>query len=230
MAARKRRRARVTARASARPWLVRVRSWLVRARPWLVRARPWLIYAFVLWTFVSILQVNVVRPYVLHGKSLAAAAAQAPAPVRGLADAYDTIVGGANRIGMASVWRMYSPVPRRIREVRFEALDAKGQWTAVSGPGATPAHRRERSLADALLWDFKRARINDNYFLTRYEEFLPWLYLGASRDRIARELGEPPQALRVRVRSAPIPAPADKGDWDPTRAVFDQVDWESAIR
>ncbi|MEO7730243.1 MAG: hypothetical protein ABIY55_04675, partial [Kofleriaceae bacterium] len=163
-------------------------------------------------------------------KPLAAAAAGSPAVIRGLASAYDAIVHGGSKIGAGSVWRMYSPVPRRIREVRFEALDEQGRWIAVSGPDVSAGYRRERSLADALLWDFKRARINDNYFITHYTEVLPWLYLVASRERIARELGEPPRAVRVRVVSAPIPPPADKGDWDPTMAVFDRIDWEQVIQ
>jgi hypothetical protein len=199
-------------------------------RRWIVRVTPWLRYAFVLWTFVAILHANLVKPYVLQGQPLAAAAARSVAVVRGLATAYDAIVDAGRKIGAGSVWRMYSPVPRRVRAVRFEALDAQGRWIAVAGPDVSPDHRRERSLADALLWDFKRARINDNFFLIRYEDFLPWLYLSTSRDRIARELGQPPQALRVRVISAPIPAPADKGDWDPTTAAFDRIDWEYAIK
>jgi|GEM_PF-4554277 len=199
-------------------------------RRWVVRVRPWLAGGFVGWTFVAILHANVVKPYVLQGQPLAAATADAPAIVRGLASAYDAIVGRGAKLGVGSVWRMYSPVPRRLRAVRFDALDAEDHWIAVTGPDVSPEHRRERSLADALLWDFKRARISDNFFLIRYEDFLPWLYLSTSRERITRELGQPPRALRVRVISAPIPAPADKGDWDPTTAVFDRIDWEYAIQ
>jgi len=201
-----------------------------RLRRWIARPRPWLRYGFVAWTFVAIVHYNVIKPYLLHGRSLAVTAAGEPAVVRGLASAFDTVVYGGTRVGVGSVWRMYSPVPRRLRAVRFEALDAQDHWIAVTGPDSSAEHRRERSLADALLWDFKRARINDNYFFARYQDDLPWIYLNASRARIAAELGEPPRALRVRVISAPIPLPTDKGDWDPTRAVFDRVDWEYAVK
>jgi hypothetical protein len=196
----------------------------------LVRLRLALQYVFLLSTFVVILHFNVVRPYVLGGVDVDAAAAGAPAWLRAPAAVYDGVLGAGKHMGLSLIWRMYSPVPRHLRQTEWSALDASGRWVSVSAPGVSTARRRERSLADAMFWDFKRARINDNYFVRRYEERLPWVYVFASRAQLVRELGFVPQALRVAVRTAPIPPPADKGDWQPETAVFDTVTWEKVYR
>jgi hypothetical protein len=176
-------------------------------------------------TFVVILHFNVVHPYLLRGGDvvpLAGAPAWARAPVA----AYRVVLEGGKRIGLSLIWRMYSPVPRVLRQIEWQAQDARGQWVTVPGPGVSMARRRARTWADALLWDFKRARVSDNYFVHRYDETLPWFYVAASKNAIARALGSAPRALRVAVRTARIPAPADKGGWDPARAVFTTTHWE----
>ena len=166
------------------------------------------------------MHANLVRPYLLHDRAEPGA----------LAAAYGAAARWGTEIGMGSVWRMYSPVPRELRETRWYAMDRSGRWVALEGPGSTAAHRRGRSLVAALLWDFKRARVNDNYFITRYVDLLPRLYVAATRAAIAREVGEMPVALRVQSVSAAIPTPSEKGDWTPERARFDRVAWETVFR
>jgi hypothetical protein len=139
------------------------------------------------------------------------------------------VIEGGKRIGMGLIWRMYSPVPRVLRQIDWEAQDAAGQWVPVPGPGMSMEHRRRRTWADALLWDFKRARIGDNYFVARYDDTLPWFYIAAMKQAITRDLGSQPQALRVSVRTARIPAPASKGDWDPARAAYTHTIWEGVF-
>jgi hypothetical protein len=211
-----------TARPTARPAARRARRH--------VRLRLALQYAFLSSTFLVILHYNVVRPYLLRGADPDVAVAEVPAWLRAPAAAYDSLLEGGKRVGMSLIWRMYSPVPRHLRQTEWQALDARGRWVPVSAPGVATPRRRDRSLADALLWDFKRARINDNYFVRRYRDDLPWLYVLASRDHIVRELGFVPEALRVSVRTAPIPAPAHKGDWRPEDAVFDAIKWQEVYR
>lgn len=209
----------------------RSRARLASGRPaGLVRLGRALQYAFLLFTFVIILHFNVVRPYVLGGKDVQAAAADAPSWLRAPAGAYDALIEQGKRIGLPLIWRMYSPVPRHLRQTEWAVQDASGRWLPISAPGVSIARRRQRSLADALLWDFKRARINDNYFVRRYEDALPWVYVLASRHEIVREVGFVPEALRVSVRTAAIPAPSEKGDWRPEAAVFDTVQWEEVYR
>jgi hypothetical protein len=197
---------------------------------WRVRLRLTLRYAFLLATFIIILHYNVVRPYLLGGQEMNVAAADAPAWLRPPAAAYHALVENGSRVGLALVWRMYSPVPQRIFHTEMAAQDASGRWVPLASPGLPREYREQRSLFAALLWDFKRARINDNYFIYRYESWLSLHYVAVSRERIVRELGEMPQAVRVRVQSAPIPLPSEKGDWQPDRAVFDKVLWEEVYR
>lgn len=186
--------------------------------------------AFLLSTFVVIVHFNVVRPYLLGGADIKTATADAPAWLRAPVPVYDTVLEAGRRLGLSLTWRMYSPVPRDLRMTEWSAQDASGRWVPVSAPDLTLSYRRDRSLADALLWDFKRARIHDNYFVHGAGNELPWIYVRASRDQIVRELGFVPQALRVVVRTAPIPAPAEKGDWQPGSAVFETVVWEQVYR
>lgn len=209
--------------------LLRVSAPMPRSRSLRARLRLPLQYAFLATTFVVILHFNVVRPYVLHGGDVAPAPG-APAWMRAPAAAYRAVLESGQRAGVALIWRMYSPVPRELRQIEWEAQDARGQWVTVPGPGMSMARRRQRTWADALLWDFKRARIGDNYFVTRYDDTLPWFYVAARKHEIARDLGSAPQGLRAVVRTAPIPAPADKGDWDPAHAVFTTTQWEHVFR
>jgi hypothetical protein len=197
---------------------------------WRVRLRLALRYAFLLATFAIILHFNVVRPYLLDGQEMDVAAADAPAWLRPPAAAYHALVDNSGRVGLALVWRMYSPVPQRVFHTELTAQDASGRWLPLASPGLPREYREQRSLLAALFWDFKRARINDNYFIYRYESWLPLHYLAVSRERIVRELGLVPRAVRVRVQSAPIPAPSARGDWQPDRAVFDKIVWEEVYR
>jgi hypothetical protein len=189
------------------------------------RLRLVLQYAFLATTFLTILHLNVVQPYVLRGRP-AAPAAGAPVWQRAPAFAYALAVEAGKQMGLSLIWRMYSPVPRDLRQTEWLAQDAGGQWVSVPAPGVSTARRSRRSWADALLWDFKRARINDNYFVYRYDAALPRRYVEASRPGIVRALGSVPRALRVLVRTERIPAPAEKGAWDPERAVFSTIEWE----
>jgi hypothetical protein len=200
------------------------------APAWRTRLPLVLRYAFVLVTFVVVLHFNVVRPYLLGGQEMDVAAARAPAWLRAPAAVYHALVENGTRAGLALVWRMYSPVPQRVFHTELSAQDANGRWVPLSSPGLPRDYRAQRSLLAALFWDFKRARINDNYFVYRYEPWLPVHYLAVSRERIAAELGWMPRAVRVRVLSAAIPRPSAKGDWHPDRAVFDKVVWEEVYR
>jgi hypothetical protein len=191
-----------------------------------MRLRLGLRYAFLLATAVIILHYNVVRPYLLGGQEMNVAARDAPRWLHPPAAAYHALVEVGSRSGLAIMWRMYSPVPKRVYYTEITAQDASGRWVPLPSPGLPREYREQRSLLSALLWDFKRARINDNYFIYRYEPWLHVHYLAVSRDRIVRKLGQVPKAVRVRVKTAPIPPPSEKGDWQPERAVFDDVMWE----
>lgn len=185
-------------------------------------------YGFLAWTLVAAFHHNVVRPYFLERSLSRTVGPDSPAHAPALA--YDTSMGVAKRLGLGSLWRMYSPVRRTVLEIRWQALDSSGRWVTLSAPGVSPARRDERSLADAILWDFKRARIGDNYFITRSRDVLPEVYVTASRDEIVRELGEMPRALRVQVYEAAIPPPDRRGDWDPDHVVYDRLAWERVFR
>lgn len=189
------------------------------------RLRLALQYVFLATTFLTILHLNVVQPYVLRGRPVAPAPGT-PVWRRVPVFAYALAVEAGKQMGLSLIWRMYSPVPRDLRQTEWLAQDASGQWVSVPAPGVSTARRSRRSWADALLWDFKRARINDNYFVYRYDEALPRRYVEASRPDIVRALGSVPRALRVMVRTERIPAPADKGAWDPEQAEFSTIEWE----
>lgn len=193
---------------------------------WRVRLRLALRYAFLLAVAVIILHYNVVRPYLLDGEEMDVAARSAPRWLHPPAAAYHSLIELGSRSGLAIAWRMYSPVPRRVYYTEITAQDASGRWVELESPGLPRKYREQRSLLAALFWDFKRARVNDNYFIFRYESWLHAHYLVVVRDRIVRELGEVPRVVRVRVLSAPIPLPSEKGDWQPEDAVFDEVVWE----
>lgn len=200
------------------------------APAWRTRVLLGLRYAFVLATVVVVMHFNVVRPYLLGGREMDVAAADAPAWLRPPAAAYHELVENGSRAGLALVWRMYSPVPQRVFHTELSAQDANGNWVPLSSPGLPREYREQRSLLSALFWDFKRARLHDNYFVYRYEQWLPLHYLVMSRARLVAELGWVPRAVRVRVLSGPIPRPADKGDWHPHRAELDKVVWEEVYR
>ncbi|WP_428263292.1 hypothetical protein [Haliangium sp.] len=193
------------------------------------RLRALVRVGFLLLTFLGICHYNLVRPHLLHGQRNIDTAAT-PSWARGPAAAYNGLTELATKIGMSGTWRMYSPVPRSLRRTEWRALHPDGHWVPLSAPDLPPSYRRERPLAAALWWDFKRARVHDNYFLTRAEPWLPRLFILASRDAIVRELGWMPVAVEVQVRAAAIPAPADKGDWHPSTARFDDLLWKKVYR
>jgi hypothetical protein len=144
--------------------------------------------------------------------------------------AYNELMQIGRLIGLKSVWRMYSPVPTHLRKTELYALHESGEWVEVTPPDVSLDYRAKRTLGAALLWDFKRARINDNYFNVRVLARLPQRYLQGMRPTIARELGWEPRGFRVVVRGAPIPPPAEKGDWRPESAEYIWTLWEDILR
>ncbi|HWN66771.1 MAG TPA: hypothetical protein VNM90_03975 [Haliangium sp.] len=197
---------------------------------WRVRLRLGLRYAFLLATAIILLHHNIVKPYLMGGQELHDDAAHAPVWLRPPAAMYHALIRAGDRAGLPLKWRMYSPVPKHLYYTELTAQAADGRWLPLSSPGLPKAYREQRDLLTAVLWDFKRARMNDNFFVYRYEPWLPMHYLKVTRDRIARELGQMPQAVRVRVLTGRIPPPSEKGDWRPERAVFDGVMWDDVYR
>lgn len=186
-------------------------------------------YALILLTFVTIFHFNLsykpgqppqraTRREVIPGWQISAT------------KAYNELMQIGRLIGVKSVWRMYSPVPTHLRKTEIHALHENGTWVEVSPPDVSLAHRAQRTLGAALLWDFKRARINDNYFNVRVLPRLPQRYLDGMRPTIADELGWEPRAFRVVVRGAPIPPPVAKGDWRPETAEYIWTLWEDILR
>lgn len=190
------------------------------ARPGITRWLTGCKYAFIALTFTSILHVNVAVPYLGASPGMSAD----PDRARSLAgQLYGTVLAIGHRIGMASEWKMYSPVPRWLRLAECQARDPQGRWVPVPLPNMGPAYRDTRSLASAMLWDFKNARILDNHFYYAYDPAVTRAYLRHHAERLTRTLGWTPQALRVVVRGAPIPAPGQRGDWTPQAATLDHV-------
>lgn len=111
-------------------------------------------------------------------------------------------------------------------------------WTGPGAGSPLPLRASRPRAAATARWRTRSCGISSgrasttttSYFLTRYDDVLPWVYVAASRDDIERQLGKPPRALRVRVYVSPIPPPAEKGDWEPDNAVFERIAWENLYR
>ena len=186
-------------------------------------------YALILLTFVTIFHFNLKYE---SGQPRQRSSRRVDTPgwqIRAT-KAYNELMQLGRLIGVKSVWRMYSPVPTHLRKTEIYALHENGTWVEVSPPDVNLDYRAERTMGAALLWDFKRARINDNYFNVRVLARLPQRYLDGMRPTIAHELGWEPQAFRVVVRGAPIPPPAEKGDWRPETAEYIWTLWEDILR
>jgi hypothetical protein len=186
-------------------------------------------YALILLTFVTIFHFNLkYRP----GEPVQHPARRAAMPGWQISatKAYNELMQIGRRIGVKSVWRMYSPVPTHLRKTEIYALDENGTWVEVTPPDMSLDYRAGRTMGAALLWDFKRARINDNYFNVRVLPRLPQRYLHGMRPAIVQALGWEPRAFRVVVRGAPIPPPAEKGDWRPETAEYIWTLWEDILR
>ncbi len=121
-----------------------VRSARARADRLWTRAQ----YVFLATTFLTILHLNVVQPYVLRGRPVTRAPGT-PVWRRVPAFAYALAVEAGKQMGLSLIWRMYSPVPRDLRQTEWLAQDASGQWVSVPAPGVLTARRSRRSWADA---------------------------------------------------------------------------------
>ena len=178
-------------------------------------------YLFLALTFATIFHVNVIRPFVLKTADFDRELferAQSPA-----ARLYYGIITQGGKIGFDSQWKMYSPVPTWLRQLECYARDPQGRWVPVPFPDLSPAYRARRSWASALLWDFKRARINDNYFISAYSPVLAKIYLHYWAGQLEHTLGYRPGAMRMIVRGAPIPPPGRRGHFTPATATLDHV-------
>lgn len=186
-------------------------------------------YAFILLTFVTIFHYNLKHDYAQPPQRSARRADASGWQVSAIR-AYNELLKIGRLIGTKSVWRMYSPVPTHLRKTEIHALHENGTWVEVPAPDVNLGYRARRTMGAALLWDFKRARINDNYFNVRVLPRLPQRYIDGMRPAIVRELGWEPRAFRVVVRGAPIPPPDTKGDWRPETAQYIWNLWEAILR
>lgn len=141
-----------------------------------------------------------------------------PVPGRNLA------IYGTN-LGFASPWRMYSPVPREIHRIEWHARHPSDGWVSLEPPNLSAEHRQRQSFLDRWFFDFKTARIWDNYFIYQgaTDRSYPEAYLSYHRVRLSAELGWKPSQIRVLVWAAEIPPPAERGDWTPHDAEFDRL-------
>ena len=126
------------------------------------------------------------------------------------------------QMGLAPLWRMYSPAQKHTYIVTFYVRAEGGEWVLADVPEGSGSrdYRSRRSVASALLWDFKRARIYANYFFCHRDP--RWLkrYVNFHRRRLEQRLGQGPLDVRVVLKLAGIPAPRGKGDWTPYNAEF----------
>jgi hypothetical protein len=124
--------------------------------------------------------------------------------------------------GVAPLWLMYSPVPKHMYMVTLYVRAEGGEWVLADVPEGSGSldYRSRRSVASALLWDFKRARIYGNYFVDHKDS--RWLkrYVNFQRRRLEDRLGQGPLDVRIVAKVAVIPAPSRKGDWTPYNAEF----------
>ncbi len=186
-------------------------------------------YAFLLLTFVAIIQANLrYTPKPVSGQ--AARSVDIPAWKLTAIRAYNTVLRVGRYLGVKSVWRMYTPVPTELRKIEWYARSAGGDWVTLQSPDVGLEYRARRSLTAAVLWDFKRARVNDNYFIYRPVETLPEHYMSAMRPAIVKELGEEPEAIRVVVFGARIPPPDELGDWTPETAEYTSMIWQQVFQ
>jgi hypothetical protein len=171
-------------------------------------------YALIMLTFLTIFHFNLKyesgQPHQRSARRVAMPGWQIRAT-----KAYNELIQIGRLIGVKSVWRMYSPVPTHLSKTEIYALHENGTWVEVSPPDVSLDYR---------------ARINDNYFNVRVLARLPQRYLDGMRPTIAHELGWEPRAFRVVVRGAPIPPPAEKGDWRPETAEYIWTLWEDILR
>ncbi len=148
---------------------------------------------------------------------------------------YDRLVDYGQRMGLGSVWKMYSPPWPIIREVEWLAESPEGEWVSVTSvPNLSKEYREKRSFTAALFWDFKVARIHDNYMLydeTFYGETnLLKHFVDFQQQRMAEELGWEPVAVRVIARDTHIPPPAEKGSWTTYGAPPDVIAYDKTFR
>ena len=182
-----------------------------------MRWTTWLKCGFVALTSASVFHNNIAEPF-LPGIASARTGSSGP-----LAALYDRAVGAGEHLGMGTTWRMYTPVPRRVRLARVYALAPDGTWSQVPLRNLGPAHRDTRSWADAWLFDFKQARIVYNLFYARENPRATSAYLAYLARKVEAEQGYVPRAMRAVVRAEPIPPPGREEGFSPLDAELDTV-------
>lgn len=176
-------------------------------------------YAFVLVTFISAIHHSVGRVYLDAG-------APGPEPSGDTAweVTYDRVLRLGHHFGYTTQWRMYTPVVREVSIAEASALTKEGRWIDVPIPNLSAEYRGGRPLWDALFFDFKAAITHYNYFIAAHEPRATRAYLRMLARRVRREQGFEPVQIKVEVRRAPIPSPADHGGFRPHEADFEATE------
>ena len=128
---------------------------------------------------------------------------------------------------------MYSPVWRVMIRVDWYARRAgETEREKLDVPMLSPEYRDRRSVLDAWLWDFKLARIYDNYFANpTHPRFRGAInkYVEYHRPRLDEQLGWEIEAIRIHALSGVMPPPAELGDWTPETAPLDDTFYDKTF-
>lgn len=174
-------------------------------------------YAIIALSLFSLAGHNILELHLPRGNSGVGNAEGSP-----IESLTDFGIGLGYQLGVAPLWLMYSPVPKNIYIVTLYVRAEGGEWVVADVPegNGSPDYRSRRSVASALLWDFKRARIYANYFVSHKDRRWVKRYVNFHRRRLEDRLDQGPLDVRVVVKVARIPTPSDKGDWTPHNAEF----------
>jgi len=138
---------------------------------------------------------------------------------------YVSTVKFGSKILISTKWIMFSPPSRTSDRINFYAIDDNGKVEYLNIPNLSKEHRDSRSWHNALLWDFKIAKINRSFLRrSKYRRNFIDYYCSQS---LPNQTIRPPKIILVEIVQAKIPAPDARKKWTPLNADYEHIYMET---
>lgn len=133
---------------------------------------------------------------------------------------YDEVVDAGRRIGLGTVWRMYSPARKSSIWVRWFVVEPGEPPEVLPLPDMSPHYKSRRGFAARWLWDSRRPILSVQHQLTPEVRVHYARYLCRTRPELD---GRPRASVRAMQFHRVTPPPSQRGSFSPFDGPVDEI-------